>query len=106
MCLSLDRLPGPGARGRDRDDAVQRRCARHRPARGGALSAGCAREPLAKPPGVAETVEWAEAATILNEQGVPWPRAFARAIGVVLKDQDDLAYVAPRIDALIMGSAA
>ena len=57
-------------------------------------------------PGVAETVEWAEAATILNEQGVPWPRAFARAIGVVLKDQDDLTYVAPRIDALIMGSAA
>ena len=64
------------------------------------------KEPLAKPPGVAETVEWAEAATILNEQGVPWPRAFARAIGVVLKDQDDLAYVAPRIDELIMGSAA
>jgi MoxR-like ATPase len=63
-------------------------------------------EPLAKPPGVAETVEWAEAATLLNEQGVPWPRAFARAIGVVLKDQDDLAYVSPRIDALIMGSAA
>lgn len=63
-------------------------------------------EPLAKPPGVAETVEWAEAATILNEQGVPWPRAFARAIGVVLKDQDDLVYVAPRIDQLIMGSAA
>jgi MoxR-like ATPase len=63
-------------------------------------------EPLAKPPGVAETVEWAEAATILNEQGVPRPRAFARAIGVVLNDQDDLAYVAPRIDALIMGNAA
>ncbi len=63
-------------------------------------------EPLAKPPGVAETVEWAEAATILNEQGVPWPRAVARAIGVVLKDQDDLAYVAPNIDRLIMGSAA
>ena len=63
-------------------------------------------EPLAKPPGVAETVEWAEAATILNEQGVPWPRAFARAIGVVLKDQDDLAYVAPNLGRLIMGSAA
>jgi len=63
-------------------------------------------EPLAKPPGVAETVEWAEAATILNEQGVPWPRAFARAIGVALKDHDDLAYVAPNLDRLIMGSAA
>jgi MoxR-like ATPase len=63
-------------------------------------------EPLAKPPGVAETVEWAEAATVLNEQGVPWPRAFARAIGVVLKDQDDLAFIAPRLDAILMGTAA
>ncbi|MEO1089797.1 MAG: MoxR family ATPase [Pseudomonadota bacterium] len=62
-------------------------------------------EPLAKPPGVAETVEWAEAATLLNEQGAPWPAAFARAIGVALKDQDDLGWVAPRLDALI-GDAA
>ena len=77
-----------------------------RPSAWSALSRRLRAEPLAKPPGVAETVEWAEAATILNEQGVPWPRAFARAIGVVLKDQDDLTYVAPRVDALIMGSAA
>ncbi|MFN7002080.1 MAG: AAA family ATPase [Roseinatronobacter sp.] len=63
-------------------------------------------EPLAKPPGVAETVEWAEAATLLNAQGVPWPAAFARAIGVALKDQDDLAWVAPRLDALVGGHAA
>jgi MoxR-like ATPase len=63
-------------------------------------------QPLAKPPGVAETVEWAEAATVLNEQGVPWPRAFARAIGVVLKDQDDLAFIAPRLDAILRGTAA
>jgi hypothetical protein len=63
-------------------------------------------QPLAKPPGVAETVEWAEAATVLNEQGVPWPRAFARAIGVVLKDQDDLVFIAPRLDAILMGTAA
>ncbi|WP_419911705.1 AAA family ATPase [Hoeflea sp.] len=58
-------------------------------------------EPLAKPPGVAETVEWAEAATLLHGQGVAWPRAFARAIGVVLKDQDDLAYMAPRVDQML-----
>lgn len=63
-------------------------------------------EPLAKPPGVAETVEWAEAATLLHARGTPWPAAFARAIGVVLKDQDDLAWVAPRVDALIGGAAA
>lgn len=63
-------------------------------------------EPLAKPPGVAETVEWAEAATLLAGQGTAWPRAFARAIGVVLKDQDDLAFLSPRLDALLAGTAA
>jgi MoxR-like ATPase len=62
-------------------------------------------EPLAKPPGVAETVEWAQAATLLNTQGVAWPAAFARAIGVVLKDQDDLAFVAPRLDRILAGAA-
>jgi MoxR-like ATPase len=64
------------------------------------------REPLAKPPGVAETVEWAEAATLLNEQGAPWPAAFKRAIGVALKDQDDLAFMAPRLDGLLQEIAA
>jgi MoxR-like ATPase len=62
-------------------------------------------EPLAKPPGVAETVEWAEAATLLNAQGAPWPTAFARAIGVVLKDQDDLAYMAARLDRVLEAAA-
>ncbi len=63
-------------------------------------------EPLAKPPGVAETVEWAEAATLLNAQGAAWPEAFKRAIGVVLKDQDDLGFVHDRLDHLITGTAA
>lgn len=58
-------------------------------------------EPLAKPPGVAETVEWAQAVTLLHEQGVPWPMAFRRAIGVVLKDQDDLLYMEPRLDHIL-----
>jgi hypothetical protein len=31
--------------------------------------------------------------------------AFARAIGVVLKDQDDLAYIAPRLYAVLKGAA-
>jgi MoxR-like ATPase len=63
-------------------------------------------EPLAKPPGVAETVEWAEAATLLHDAGAPWPRAFQRAIGVALKDQDDLAYMAPRLEAILAEAAA
>lgn len=60
-------------------------------------------EPLAKPPGVAETVEWAEAATLLNSQGVSWPTAFKQAIGVVLKDQDDLNYMVDKIDQVLQG---
>lgn len=67
---------------------------------------GLRAQPLAKPPGVAETVEWAQAATLLNSQGVPWPRAFARAIGVALKDQDDLSFMAPRLDALLQDAVA
>ncbi|MEM9145957.1 MAG: MoxR family ATPase [Pseudomonadota bacterium] len=63
-------------------------------------------EPLAKPPGVAETVEWAEAATLLAAQGATWPEAFRRAIGVALKDQDDLAFLADRLDSLLPGDAA
>lgn len=63
-------------------------------------------QPLAKPPGVAETVEWAEAATLLQAQGAEWPVAFRRAIGVALKDQDDLAFVGDRLDQIISGEAA
>ena len=63
-------------------------------------------EPLAKAPGVAETVEWAEAATLLHEQGSPWPVAFRRSIGVALKDQDDLAFMSGRIDALLAEAVA
>lgn len=63
-------------------------------------------EPLTKPPGVAETIEWAEGATLLNAQGVAWPDAFRRAIGVALKDQDDLTYMAPRLDQVLPGQAA
>ncbi|WP_181706492.1 AAA family ATPase [Chthonobacter rhizosphaerae] len=59
------------------------------------------REPLVKPPGVAETVDWAEAATLLAERGSPWPVAFRRAIGVALKDEEDLAYIAPRLDQIL-----
>lgn len=63
-------------------------------------------EPLAKPPGVAETVEWAEAATLLHSQGAPWPAAFRRAIGVALKDHDDLVFIEPRLDRILPGEAA
>lgn len=57
--------------------------------------------PLAKPPGISESVEWANAATLLEKGGSPWPLAFRRAIGVLIKDEDDLAYLAPELPAII-----
>lgn len=63
-------------------------------------------EPLAKPPGVAETIEWAEAATLLHSQNNTWPDAFLRSIGVALKDHDDLTYIQPNLGSVIPGMAA
>ena len=59
------------------------------------------REPLAKAPGIAEAIDWAEAATLLNRGGARWPEAFKRSIRVALKDEEDLAYVSGRLDAII-----
>lgn len=64
------------------------------------------REPLTKPPGVAEAVDWAEAATLLNQRGARWPDAFKRAIGVALKDEEDLTYVSGRLDQILAEAAA
>ena len=63
-------------------------------------------EPLTKPPGVAEAVDWAEAATALARTGTPWPDAFRRSIGAALKDEEDLAFLRPRLDSLIAAVAA
>lgn len=49
--------------------------------------------PLAKPPGIAEAIEWANAATILEKGGSPWPEAFRRAIGVLIKDEEDVHHI-------------
>ena len=64
------------------------------------------REPLTKPPGVAESVDWAEAATLLHQRGARWPDAFKRAIGVALKDEEDLRFMAGRLDGLLAEAAA
>jgi hypothetical protein len=64
------------------------------------------REPLTKAPGIAEAVDWAEAATVLHQRGARWPDAFKRSIGVALKDEEDLRFISPRLDALIAEAAA
>ncbi|RUX03442.1 MoxR family ATPase, partial [Mesorhizobium sp. M2A.F.Ca.ET.037.01.1.1] len=57
--------------------------------------------PLAKPPGIAEAVEWANAATILEKGGSPWPEAFRRAIGVLIKDEEDLSAITPELGRIV-----
>ncbi|MCA3628735.1 MAG: MoxR family ATPase [Methylobacterium sp.] len=117
-------------RTRDLHEALRRRCIYHYIAypdpqreaaiimlRSSAVAEGTARavvravgllrqEPLTKPPGVAEAVDWAEAATALARAGAPWPDAFRRSIGAALKDEEDLAFLRPRLDSLIAPVAA
>ena len=62
--------------------------------------------PLAKPPGISEAVEWANAATILEKGGSPWPEAFRRAIGVLVKDEEDLAYLTPELPRILEAALA
>ena len=57
--------------------------------------------PLVKPPGISEAVEWANAATVLEKGGSSWPEAFRRAISVVIKDEEDLSYLAAEFDPII-----
>jgi MoxR-like ATPase len=64
------------------------------------------REPLSKHPGIAEAVEWAEAASLLNQQGERWPEAFRRSLGVVIKTEEDLVHVVQKIDVILAETSA
>ncbi len=54
--------------------------------------------PLVKAPGIAEAVDWARAAQLLEGGNGNWPLALRRSIGQVLKDEEDLELVAGRLD--------
>lgn len=58
-------------------------------------------EPLVKPPGIAEAVEWAQAVDLLIAGGTPWPEAFRRSLGVVIKDEDDLPHLRSRLESIL-----
>jgi MoxR-like ATPase len=45
--------------------------------------------PLLKRPGIAESVDWARGAATLVDGGNPWPRALRRALGLLVKDEED-----------------
>jgi MoxR-like ATPase len=45
--------------------------------------------PLLKRPGIAESVDWARGAAALVGDGSAWPRALRRALGLLIKDEED-----------------
>jgi MoxR-like ATPase len=45
---------------------------------------------LLKRPGIAESIEWAQGAQVLSEEGAAWPDALRRSLGLLLKEQDDV----------------
>jgi MoxR-like ATPase len=45
---------------------------------------------LIKPPGVAETIEWALGAAVLADEGADWPTALRRSLGLLLKEAEDV----------------
>jgi MoxR-like ATPase len=44
---------------------------------------------LIKPPGIAESIEWGQAAKLLSDEGSSWPLALRRSLGLLLKEQED-----------------
>lgn len=62
--------------------------------------------PLLKKPGIAESVDWARGAHALHQRGVAWPLALRRSLGLLLKDQEDLARVEREAEGLLVGAGA
>src|SRR3954451_21019293 len=55
---------------------------------------------LIKPPGIAETIEWAQAAKVLSDEGSAWPLALRRSLGLLVKEQEDTEAVLEHAQAL------
>jgi MoxR-like ATPase len=49
--------------------------------------------PLLKRPGIAESVEWARGSLTLVQDGGSWPQALRRALGLLVKDDEDTQLV-------------
>ncbi len=53
---------------------------------------------LIKPPGIAETIEWGQAAKLLTDEGAEWPTALRRALGLLVKEAEDTETVLNGLD--------
>jgi MoxR-like ATPase len=54
--------------------------------------------PLLKRPGIAESVDWARGAAALASEGSAWPVALRRALGLLIKDEEDTRLLADRAE--------
>ena len=61
-------------------------------------------ETLLKRPGIAETIDWAQGAHTLVQEGSPWPEALLRSLGLLLKEQEDFEHVTRRPELLGAGA--
>jgi MoxR-like ATPase len=61
-------------------------------------------ETLLKRPGIAETIDWAQGAQTLVQEGAPWPEALLRSLGLLLKEQEDFEHVTQRPELLGAGA--
>jgi MoxR-like ATPase len=59
---------------------------------------------LVKQPGTAETIDWAHGAATLAGEGEAWPAALRRSLGLLLKEQEDIAAATEQV-AVLGGSA-
>jgi MoxR-like ATPase len=50
---------------------------------------GVRRLRLIKPPGIAETIDWAQGAKVLADEGTEWPLALRRSVGLLVKEAED-----------------
>jgi MoxR-like ATPase len=48
---------------------------------------------LLKRPGIAETIDWAQGAATLVDEGAEWPAALRGSLGLLLKEQEDVEAV-------------
>src|SRR4051812_41071833 len=55
---------------------------------------------LIKPPGIAETIEWAQAAKQLSSEGAAWPEALRRSVGLLIKEAEDTEAVLAHAEAV------
>ncbi len=100
--LPLGRAPRPGARDRDRPDAGCPRCRAPWPSRSPPPRTAAHRDGLLKPPGVAETLDWARCLVELGARELDIETA-ATTLGAVLKYREDADRVQHDLDRLLAG---